>query len=77
MLNQSAFLAISSSTIANKARIEKGYRTCIQDVYNGFEDLDDWKDEELVIINRNAEKMSPEKKKKLLDMARIMFKEEV
>lgn len=32
--------------------------------------------EELVILNRNAKKMSPEKRKKLLDMARIMFKED-
>lgn len=32
--------------------------------------------EELVILNRNAKKMSPENRKKLLDMARIMFKED-
>lgn len=32
--------------------------------------------EELVILNRNAKKLSPEKRKKLLDMARIMFKED-
>ncbi len=32
--------------------------------------------EELVILNRNAKKMSPEKRKKLLEMARVMFKEE-
>lgn len=32
--------------------------------------------EELVILNRGARKMSPENRKKLLDMARIMFKED-
>lgn len=32
--------------------------------------------DELVILNRNAKKLSPEKQKKLLDMARLMFKEE-
>lgn len=32
--------------------------------------------EELIILNRNAKKMSPEKRKQLLDMARLMFKED-
>ncbi|MCM1335738.1 MAG: helix-turn-helix domain-containing protein [Bacteroides sp.] len=32
--------------------------------------------EELIILNRNAKKMSPEKRKKLLEMARVMFKED-
>lgn len=32
--------------------------------------------EELVILNRNAKKMSAEKRKQLLDMARLMFKED-
>lgn len=32
--------------------------------------------EELVILNRNAKKWSPEKQKKLLEMARVMFKED-
>jgi transcriptional regulator with XRE-family HTH domain len=32
--------------------------------------------EELIILNRSAKKMSPEKRKKLLEMARVMFKEE-
>lgn len=32
--------------------------------------------DELVILNRNAKKLSPEKRKQLLDMARLMFKEE-
>lgn len=32
--------------------------------------------EELVILNRNAKKMSPENRKKLLEMARVMFKED-
>lgn len=31
---------------------------------------------ELVILNRNAKKLSPEQLKKLLDMALVMFKEE-
>lgn len=33
-------------------------------------------DENLVILNRNAKKLTPEKRKQLLDMARLMFKEE-
>ena len=32
--------------------------------------------EELVILNRKAKKWSPEKRKQLLDMARVMFKED-
>lgn len=32
--------------------------------------------EELVILNRAAKKMTPENRQKLLDMARIMFKED-
>lgn len=32
--------------------------------------------EELVILNRSAKKMSPENRQKLLDMARLMFKED-
>lgn len=33
-------------------------------------------DENLVILNRNAKKLSPENRKKLLDMAKVMFKED-
>ena len=33
-------------------------------------------DENLIILNRNAKKLTPEKRKQLLDMARLMFKEE-
>ena len=33
-------------------------------------------DESLIILNRNAKKLTPENRKKLLDMAKIMFKEE-
>lgn len=36
------------------------------------EDLSD----ELIILNRNAKKLSPENRKKLLDMAKVMFKED-
>ena len=32
--------------------------------------------EELVILNRSARKMSPEKRKQLLEMAKLMFKED-
>ena len=32
--------------------------------------------EELVILNRAAKKMSPENQKKLLEMAKLMFKED-
>ena len=34
------------------------------------------KDDALVILNRNARKLSKEDREKLLDMARLMFKEE-
>ena len=33
-------------------------------------------DDALIILNRNAKKLSPENRKKLLDVARAMFKEE-
>ena len=33
-------------------------------------------DENLIILNRNAKKLTPEKRKQLLDMAKLMFKEE-
>lgn len=38
--------------------------------------LEETTTDELVILNRNAKKLSPKKQKKLLDMARLMFKEE-
>lgn len=41
--------------------------------------LDDTKepeDEELIILNRNAKNLTPEQRKQLLDMARVMFKED-
>ena len=38
--------------------------------------LEETTTDELVILNRNAIKLSPEKQKQLLDMARLMFKEE-
>lgn len=37
---------------------------------------DDAPDENYIILSRNAKKLSPEKRKQLLDMARLMFKEE-
>lgn len=42
------------------------------------EDFDKMKDidENLVILNKNVKKISPENRQKLLDMARLMFKEE-
>ena len=39
---------------------------------NGSNETDD----DLIILNRNAKKLSPENRKKLLDMAKVMFKEE-
>lgn len=33
-------------------------------------------DENLAILNRGAKKMNPENRKKLLDIARVMFKED-
>lgn len=33
-------------------------------------------DQSLILLNRNAKKLSPENRKKLLDMAKVMFKEE-
>lgn len=38
--------------------------------------VDDDPDENYTILSRNAKKLSPENRKQLLDMARIMFKEE-
>lgn len=36
----------------------------------------DENDQDLIILNRNAKKLSPENRKKLLDMAKVMFEEE-
>ena len=33
-------------------------------------------DQDLIILNRNAKKLSVDKRKKLLEMAKVMFKEE-
>ena len=33
-------------------------------------------DENFIILSRNAKKLSPEKRKQLLDMAKVMFEEE-
>ncbi|MGN0629983.1 MAG: helix-turn-helix domain-containing protein [Ruminococcus sp.] len=33
-------------------------------------------DEALILLNRNAKKLSPEKRQQLLEMAKLMFKEE-
>lgn len=37
---------------------------------------DDVPDENFLILSRNAKKLSPEDRKQLLDIARVMFKEE-
>lgn len=37
---------------------------------------EDAPDENYIILSRNAKKLSPEKRQQLLDMAKIMFKEE-
>lgn len=42
---------------------------------NSYDDEDE-KDENLIILNRAAKKMTPEQRKKLLDMAKVMFEEE-
>ena len=34
------------------------------------------RDENYIILSRNAKKLSPEKRKQLLDMAKVMFEEE-
>ena len=39
-------------------------------------DLDNDDPEELIILNRTAKKMTPEKQKKLLEIAKIMFAED-
>lgn len=36
----------------------------------------DENERDLIILNRNAKKLSPENRKKLLDMAKLMFEEE-
>lgn len=41
-----------------------------------FSDTNDDPDENYTILSRNAKKLSPEKRKQLLDMAKIMFQEE-
>ena len=43
---------------------------------NKTEDIPDDEDESLIILNRNARKMTTEQRKKLIEMAKVMFKEE-
>lgn len=43
---------------------------------NSSSDDDDDSDESYIILSRNAKKLSPEQRKQLLDVARVMFKEE-
>ncbi len=40
------------------------------------ESLNEAPSEDLIILNRAAKKMTPENRKKLLDIARVMFKED-
>ncbi len=49
------------------------FNISVDDLLN--EDMSD-RDENLVILNRNAKKLSPEKRKQLLEMAKLMFKED-
>ncbi len=41
-----------------------------------LDDTEEPEDEELIILNRNAKNLTPEQRKQLLDMAKIMFKED-
>lgn len=51
-------------------RIDESFS--LENTENDSNDTDDY----LIILNRNAKKLSPENRKKLLDMAKVMFKEE-
>lgn len=43
---------------------------------DGTGSVEEVPDENYIILSRNAKKLSPEQRKQLLDMAKIMFKEE-
>jgi len=54
-------------------KIASHYNTTLSDLLGeSNNDLSD----EIIILNRGAKKMSPEKQKQLLEMAKVMFKEE-
>lgn len=40
------------------------------------EETEEPQSEDLIILNRNAKNLTPEQRKQLLDMARVMFKED-
>lgn len=62
--------------IAKKLDVTPAYLMGWNNDYNENNNHNEELPEELVILNRNAKKMTPEQRKRLLDMARIMFKEE-
>ena len=39
-------------------------------------EADELQDEDLIILNRNAKNLTPEQRKQLLDIAKVMFKED-
>lgn len=71
-----------SSPTAEKLQKVADYFNVSTDYLLGREQMneststDDAPDEEFVILSRNAKKLSPEDRKQLLEIARIMFKEE-
>lgn len=54
-------------------KIAKHYGTTLSDLWG---ESGDTLSDELIILNRGAKKMTPEKQKQLLEMAKVMFKEE-
>ena len=54
-------------------KVANHYNTTLSDLLG--ESNDDLSDE-IIILNRGAKKMTPEKQKQLLEMAKLMFKEE-
>lgn len=65
-----------SSPTAEKLSKVADYLGVSADYLLGRDTNEEVNDENIIILNRAAKKMSPENRKKLLDMARLMFQED-
>lgn len=65
-----------SSPTAEKLSKVADYLGVSADYLLGRDTNEEVNDENIIILNRAAKKMSPENRKKLLDMARLMFHED-
>lgn len=53
-----------------------GYLMGWEDKKSPSENTDELQNDDLIILNKNAKNLTPEQRKQLLDMAKVMFKED-